>query len=188
MAGAKITLDLNCQAAEAKLQQVMAVMHQPQALLQDWGEVLVESTQARFTSQTGPDGKIWQALSPRYARRKKRHQDKALVLDGYLRDLLRYQISGNELQVGSDRKYAAIHQLGGEIDIAARSQQLYFRQNKAGDVSRLFVKKNKSNFAQWATIGNYRIKIPARPFLGVSTNDEAKLLQKAEDRLLGKNS
>lgn len=185
MAGANIQIEYNSQAVLSRLHGMLDATAKSGALLQDWGEALVESTQRRFTSQTGPDGQVWQALSPRYAKRKKRHQDKALVLDGYLRDLLRYQVNGDELLIGSDRKYAAIHQFGGEIDIAARSQQMYFRQYKAGHVSQLFVKKGRSNFAQWATIGAHSIKIPARPFLGVSTEDETMLLQKAEDRLLG---
>ncbi|HBY4608940.1 TPA: phage virion morphogenesis protein, partial [Klebsiella pneumoniae] len=112
---------------------------------------------------------------------------------GYLKNTIRYQASDDELAVGSNRAYAAIHQFGGEIQIAARSQQAYFRHDaKTNEVSPQFVNRRRANFSQWVSLGPYTIKIPARPWLGTSNRDDDELLaiaQKHLDRALsGKSS
>jgi phage gpG-like protein len=140
------------------------------------GEHLMIVHRERFARQAAPDGTPWQALSPRYLRRKKKNKGKMLQLEGYLANTLRYQISPNELLFGSNRPYAAIHQFGGEIQIAARSQRAYFRQGKNGTVGNQFTQKKKSNFTQWVTLGAYTIRIPARPFLGTSDADNDALV------------
>ncbi len=169
MAGA--TLEFDAAGALAVINEAAQAMGRPEPLLRDIGEYLLIAHDQRFASQTSPDGTPWQALSPAYQRRKRKNQDKILVLDGYLKNTLRYQVSNDELLFGTNRQYAAIHHFGGTIDFAARSQQTYFRQGKNGEVGNLFVNKHKSNFAQWVTIGAYQIRIPARPFLGVSDSD-----------------
>ena len=169
MAGA--TLEFDAAAALAVINEVAQAMGRPEPLLHDIGEYLMIAHDQRFASQTSPEGTPWQALSPRYQRRKRKNGDKILVLDGYLKNTLRYQVNGDELLFGSNRPYAAIHQFGGTIDVASRRQQAYFRQGKNGEVGNRFVSKRKSNFAQWVTIGAYQIRIPARPFLGVSESD-----------------
>jgi phage virion morphogenesis protein len=183
VAGASIQFEYDNQAVLARIRQIATTLGTPEPLLRDFGEVLLESTEQRFSTQQSPDGVPWQALSPRYQMRKHLNADKILTLRGYLGGGMRYQVSGDTLAVGTNSKYGAIHQFGGEIHIAARSQQVYFKQDKSGEVGRLFVKKAKSNFAQWVTIGAYTIKIPARSFLGVSQADEAAMLAKAAERL-----
>lgn len=182
MAG--VTLEFDNAAALAYIQAAADALGNPEPLLRDMGEYLMIAHDARFASQSAPDGTPWQALSPSYLRRKRKNQDKILRLDGYLANTLRYQVNGGELLFGSNRSYAAIHQFGGEIQVAARSQQAYFRQDdKTGEVGNRFVAKRKSNFAQWVTMGPYSIRIPARPFLGTSAADDAELLTIAQNYL-----
>lgn len=182
MAG--VTLEFDNAAALAYIQAAADALGNPEPLLRDMGEYLLIAHDTRFASQSAPDGTPWQALSPSYLRRKRKNQDKILRLDGYLANTLRYQVSGGELLFGSDRPYAAIHQFGGEIQIAARSQQAYFRRDgKTGEVGNRFVAKRKSNFAQWVSMGPYSIHIPARPFLGTSSADDEELLTIAQDYL-----
>lgn len=78
------------------------------------------------------------------AERKKKNADKILVLDSYLKDLLRYQVSegGTALDLGTDRVYGDTHQFG--------------------DPDR---------------------NIPARPFLGLSDQDKAEVLEIIHDHL-----
>ncbi|TBU75205.1 phage virion morphogenesis protein [Phytopseudomonas daroniae] len=173
MAGA--TVELESQAVLAAIRAATEALGNPDRMLRDMGEYLMIAHDQRFASQTAPDGTPWQALSPAYQRRKKKNADKILVLDGYLKNTLRYQVEGNELVFGSNRVYAAIQHFGGEIQMPARSQQAYFRQDKSGDIGNQFVSKRRSNFSQWVTLGPYTIKIPARPFLGTSTADDAEL-------------
>lgn len=173
MAG--LTLDYRDDAVLAALQAIVDALGDPAPMLRDMGEYLLIAQGKRFASQTAPDGTPWQPLSPSYQRRKKKNKDKILQLDGYLKNLMRYQVKGSELQFGSDRLYAAILHFGGDINIAARSQHAYFRQDKSGEVGNRFVGKRKSNFAQRVTIGAYTIHIPARPIVGTSTEDDTEL-------------
>lgn len=175
MTGARIEFDHK--EALAVITQAVAALNDPQPMFKDIGGYLMMAHRQRFDQQVSPDGIAWQALSPRYLKRKKKNRDKILRLDGRLANDLRYQNSDTELLFGSNMAYAAIHQFGGTIDMPARSQQAYFKQAKNGTIGKRFVKKTKSNFAQWVTIGAYKIKIPARPWLGVSAEDESELLR-----------
>ncbi|WP_312481050.1 phage virion morphogenesis protein [Stutzerimonas nitrititolerans] len=180
-----VTLEFDSAGALAVINEAAAAMGNPVAMFRDMGEYLLLAHDRRFASQTAPDGTPWQALSPRYQRRKKKNQDKILVLDGYLMNTLRYQASSEELLFGTNRRYAAIHHYGGDIEIAARSQQAYFRQDgRSGEVSNQFVSRRRSNFAQWVTIGGYTITIPARPLLGTSDDDNYALVNIAMKYLL----
>lgn len=182
------TLEFDAAGALAVVNEAAAAMGNPEPMLRDIGEYLTIAHDQRFISQTSPDGTPWQALSPAYQRRKRKNQDKILVLDGYLKNTLRYQVRADELLFGTNRKYAAIHHFGGVIDIASRSQQAYFRQNsKTGDVGNEFVSKRRSNFAQWVTIGAYKIQIPARPWLGTSADDNSAIAGIAMKYLLPAN-
>lgn len=182
MAG--VTLEYNNAEVLQALQSAVDVLQNPQAMFRDMGEYMLIALDARFESQTEPDGTPWQPLSPAYQKRKRKNQDKILTLDGYLKNTLRYQVSDNELAVGSNRIYAAIHQFGGEIQVAARSQQAYFNHDsKSGEVGPRFVNKRRANFSQWVTLGPYTIKIPARPWLGTSSQDDDELLAIANKHL-----
>lgn len=142
--------------------------------LNDIAEYLHQSTDDRFRQQVAPDGSPWAPLAPSTLARKK--SGRILREAGTLQDTLRHSISNNELSFGTDRPYGAIHQFGGKIEQAARSQQVYFRQGKDGTVGSRFVKKNRSNFAQWASRGAYTASLLARPYLGLSRDDEAEVI------------
>ncbi|HBI6270473.1 TPA: phage virion morphogenesis protein, partial [Serratia marcescens] len=76
-----------------------------------------------------------------------------------------------------------VHQFGATIEIAARSQQAYYRQKKNGEIDNRFVRKSKSNFAQWHTIPAHQVTIPARPWLGVSAEQGERLVELARNYL-----
>ncbi|MFT4190847.1 MAG: phage virion morphogenesis protein [Comamonas sp.] len=185
MAGASIKVDLDVSAAAAGLDRLDAALASPRPLMGQIGEaILLPSTKDRFSSQTGPDGQAWAPLSRRYAKRKKYNKDKVLTLRGYLRGQMRWQPDGDDaVRVGSNRVYARIHQLGGEIERKERSVQLYFRKNAKGVVGRLFVKKKAANLTKTATVGAHTVTVPARPFLGLSAADRQAIQQRAIDWL-----
>ena len=189
---AGVTLEYSSEKVLEALRAAADLMRSPAPMFRDMGEYMLIALDERFESQSAPDGTPWQALSPTYQRRKRKNQDKILVLDGYLKNTIRYQASDDELAVGSNRAYAAIHQFGGEIQIAARSQQAYFRHDaKTNEVSPQFVNRRRANFSQWVSLGPYTIKIPARPWLGTSNRDDDELLaiaQKHLDRALSGES
>lgn len=125
---------------------------------------------------SSPEGAPWAALDPSYQRRKKKNSNAILVLNGYLRNTLRGQVRADGLEFGTDRPYGAIHHFGGLIDIAARSQKVYFRVGQDGVVGRRFVSRRKANFSQWAPRGAHQIRIPARPWLGTGPIGDAHIM------------
>jgi len=173
MAGTRLIID---QAELGRQNAFMAeqAARDPSGLMPRLGEYLQGSTQARFKSQTAPDGTPWAPLKQRYARRKRYNKDKVLTLRGYLRSYIHYQVTGGDsVEVGSNQKYAAIHQFGGEIDMPERQATVRYR-SVAGKV--LFAgKKHKRATERTVTIPVHFVKIPARPFLGLSAEDDREI-------------
>lgn len=173
MTGTTFKLTIEDQAARAALGRLADV--DVGDLLPRLGEYLLRATQDRFKTQTAPDGTPWAPLQPRYARRKKYNRDKILTLRGYLRSGIRYQVTGpDEVEVGTNLVYAAIHQLGGAIAQHAQSRKTRFR-TVAGRT--LFAKSSHKRGVteRWVSRPAYQANIPARPYLGVSAADEAAL-------------
>ncbi|EDI5553123.1 phage virion morphogenesis protein [Salmonella enterica subsp. enterica serovar Poona] len=181
MSGVTLTLDYR-DAMHVLLGMEQQLRH-PKPMLDKMGEALLDFHRQRFKDQESPSGEAWQELSRRYKKRKKRNKDKILVLDGTLRNTLRWQIRGNEMLFGTDRPYGAIHQFGGTIEIAARSQQAYYRQLRSGRVKNQFVRKKRANYSEWHTIGAYSITMPARRWLGVSDTEKIRLVDIARNHL-----
>ena len=183
MAGTRLTID------KAELERLSALMAEQAArdtsgLMRRLGEYLLESTQRRFKDQVKPNGEKWKELDERYARRKKRNKDKVLTLRGYLRSYIHYQVMGADaVEVGSNQKYAAIHQFGGEIDKPERQAAVRYR-SVAGKV--LFAgKKHKRATERAVTIPVHFVKIPARPFLGLSAEDDREISRIIREWLAG---
>lgn len=60
-------------------------------------------------------------MKARYAKRSQYNPRKILTLSGYLRNGFLHQVTGDiSVEVGANLAYAAIHQLGGDIDMPAR--------------------------------------------------------------------
>lgn len=186
MAGTNITVQLDLADADRSLQKLDAGLAQPKQLLASIGEQLLRSTKDRFKTQAAPDGTPWPALSRRYAKRKKYNKDRVLTLRGYLRNSIAYQPDGDDaVQVGTNRVYAAIHQLGGSIDMPARQSAIYLHRNARGKIGRRFVKKSRANVQRDVTIGAHQVNIPARRFLGLSATDRVEIAARTQAWLRG---
>ena len=172
MAGTRITATVT----DAQARAMLARLGEPGTddLMPRLGEYLQSSTQKRFKTQTAPDGTPWAPLQPRYARRKKYAKDKILTLRGYLRSGIHHQVTGAaEVEVGSNTKYAAIHQLGGEIDKPERQATARYR-SVAGRT--LFAgRKHKLATERQVAIPAHQVIIQARPFLGISAEDDREI-------------
>lgn len=112
MAGATLEIRIDDTALRSALAQLRATTGDLRPVFRDLGEALLNSTRARFSTQTAPDGSPWAALSPAYARRKKQNRDKILTLRGHLRGTLASQVTPDALLVGTNRIYGAAHQFG----------------------------------------------------------------------------
>lgn len=147
-------------------------------LMREMAAAMGDAVEENFARQGRPE---WMGWSPAYARR--RRGGKILQKSGRLAASITQYSDNDEAAVGTNVKYAAIHQFGGEISIAPRSQQAYYRRNRDGSVGNRFVKKSRSDFSQWNTIGAYKIRMPARPYLHLAEEDVSRMEKTAEDYL-----
>jgi phage virion morphogenesis protein len=181
MSGAFV--EVSAEELRRSLALLQAQLGNLEPFYRDAGKYLLRSHRDRWARQVSPDGGPWQALSPAYLKAKPKNKDKILVLDGKLQQL-HYALDAESLAVGTDRIYGAIHQFGGKIKHKARQGSVYFHHDPhTGEVGNRFVKKGDSTFAQDVTVGEHETDIPARPFLGLSGDDEAELLALLADHL-----
>jgi phage virion morphogenesis protein len=143
-------------------------------VFEDMGEYLIGSIQDRFDAQESPTGEPWQDLAPKTWRYKR--IKKILTESSNLRSRNVYAATDQEVAVGNNVVYGAMHQFGGEVQQYGRSQLAYFKvHKKTGNLLPGFKKRRQSNFAKWVTLPDYTISIPARPYLGISESDAAEL-------------
>jgi phage virion morphogenesis protein len=188
MAGAHITTTIDDAQARAALER-----HADPGtanLMPRLGEYLERSTKDRFKTQTAPDGRKWEDFAPlkeRYKRRKKYNKDKILTLRGYLRSQIRHQVlAADKVAVGTNTKYAGVHQEGGTIEQLAQSRKVRYR-SVAGRVLFAGAKHKRGVTERWVERGAYTVNIPARPFLGISAADDVEIREIIMDWVIGRD-
>lgn len=180
MVGAAIEIRADGESAVAKALSLYADVDKRQLRLYElMGAKLVDNIRRRWEVGEGLYGK-W-PLSVRVMR-----QGGTTLRDtSRLMNSITNNTTSNGFEVGTDVEYGAIHHFGGEIKHEARQSTVYFRQNqKTGVVGNRFVRQTRSNFAQDVTVGAYTVKIPARAWLGLTSDDEHDLLNIIEDVVL----
>ena len=162
MAGSFITISVEDAAARAMLNKLGQMDTAP--LMRRLGERIQAWTQDRFDAnqQQAPNGTPWAKLNPKYAQNKPRHlQNRKLTLSGHLRKSIRWQLLDSQsVLVGTNVKYAAIHQFGGTIRP---------KKGKALAFGGRFVQS---------------VTIPARPYLGISEQDNKEIREIIKDWVL----
>lgn len=135
------------------------------------GEYLQRSTWERFDAQKDPSGKPWAPLKASTRLRKK--TSKILIESSRLRDSIAYRANNDQVEVGTNVAYAAIHQLGGKTKAATirpvRKKALFW-PGASHPV---------------ASVNHPGSEIPARPFLGVSDADRSEILDIVSDHVMG---
>lgn len=149
MTGAAFEFTLDDTQIMDALDRLQAGTSEPQPLLQEIGAYGVHSTQARFATETAPDGTRWAALNPAYAELKGAGRN-ILTRSGKLKDDMSWHAGAAEVSWGSSRIYAAVHQFGATI-----------KPRNVGSLGLVpvFLVRVKS------------VTIPARPYLGISPAD-----------------
>jgi phage virion morphogenesis protein len=135
-------------------------------LLQSIGVEMETQTQERFDTQKSPDGDSWKALAQKtkdYYNSRGLAARSILVGEGTLRDSITSEVQGGawSVLVGAAMEYAAVHQFGAQI--VPKSAKALFVPGYG------MLKK---------------VNIPARPYLGVSS-DDAKAIEAAVAVFLG---
>lgn len=164
---------------EKSLGELINRLEHREPLMRELAAAMSDAVEENFAREGRPAWMGWKSNSY-WA---KRRGGKILQKSGRLAKSITQVSSNDEAMVGTNVKYARIHQEGGEISIASRSQRAYYRQHKDGSVGKRFVKKSRSNFSQWHTIGAYKITMPARPFLHLTKDDVSGMEKTAEDYL-----
>lgn len=166
-----------------RLEQLQKDLARRDLMLEQIGHALENSVHARFRSMTDPSGKRWKALSARYLRAKK-NNDKILTLEGRLNDQIVHQIQGDTVTVGTNVPYAAIHQFGGTVAIGEQTVTRK-RGTKGKNKGRFMVGTTKAKHAVVSTfkIPAHKVRIPARPFLGLSEADRVEVRETIKDHI-----
>lgn len=120
-----------------------------QPLLDHIAWMIAQQARARIDSEKrGPDGKAWPP---------NKTGDSILLKTKALRDSITSTEGRNPAVIGSGLIYAGIHQTGGTI-LPKKAKRLVFRLG------------NKTIFAR-------KVTIPARPYLGISAENAADILE-----------
>lgn len=174
MAGVSLALT-GQEEALAGLAEYAARAKNARGMFETIGASLVTSATHRFETGVGPDGSPWPPSLRALA-----EGGKTLVLSARLMRSNTYVASDSGVEVGTNVIYAAIHQLGGTINIPARQQELHFRTNKRTGQQR-FSKAKRATSSKTASIGAHTVTMPARPWLGIDDDDAREIIRIAED-------
>lgn len=159
-----ITIQADTAATDAALARLDAALDDPFPLMSDLGELLATSTKERFAQGVSPDGLRWapksQTTLERYGIRKSNRVDIRPLFgpSGALNSTIYPEPSRDEVLIGSALIYAAVQQFG-----AAKGA---------------FGNMANGSPIPWGTI-------PARPFLGISAEDETGIEATVEEYLTG---
>lgn len=123
------------------------------------GEVVRTGTVERFENSESPEGDRW-----KNSIRANSEGGKTLVQSAGLKNSISVHATAKGFAVGTNKKYAAIHQFGGTIR-AKSKKGLIFKINGK------FARKQE-------------VEIPARPFLGISDSDK-KEVKSTMDEYIG---
>lgn len=123
-------------------------------------EGLRASTVERFRSEESPEGVKWKPSI-----RAQQMDGKTLTKSVGLKNSIQTKADSMGAAVGTNKIYAATHQFGDERTIRAKKGR-YLRFQIDG---------------RWVSVPSVRINIPARPFLGISKEDEEEIREMLEE-------
>ena len=147
--------------AEAGLARLATLVADLTPMMDSIGALLVSNTQERFMTGIAPDGEKWKP-----SQRAIDEDGQTLLDSGQLRASIAHKASRDQVEVGTNKIYAAVHQLGATI----RAKNVPFLRFKVGD--------------RW--VSKPSVTIGARPFLGFNATDrkdvEALVVEELEKR------
>ena len=152
MSGVKLHIDIDDRRINEVLSRLIATGQDLEPVMEDIATYGESSTRGRFNQSVDPDGKPWKP-----SQRVQERGGKTLIDHGHLLDSIVSNAGSDFAEWGSNAIYAAIHQAGGEI----RPKNKPYLAFKLPDGSFRRVKK---------------VTIPARPFLGISDEDEGNIV------------
>lgn len=158
------------QEIERRLGRLVGAFENLEPLMAKIGIYLESATILRFEDQRGPDGRKWQQ-----SERARRDGGKTLVDTSQLRSSITHQSSARRAEVGTNKIYGGIHQYGmnESVSVSAHTRT----------VTSAFGKPLPGGLT-YAVAGFERLmNMPARPFLGLSSEDEEEIGFLIEDHV-----
>lgn len=146
--------------AELALGRLAHAVEDRASLLYVLGEYLESATIERFTREEAPDGQAWSESI-----RAREEGGKTLSDQGLLKGSITHNVRGDTIEVGTNLIYAGVHQFGATIR-PKKGQYLKF-------------------FLPGGLVFAKEVTIPARPYLGISAEDQTELLALTEDHIAG---
>lgn len=152
MAGIELRHEIRDEEVADMLGRMRRNVENLRPALLEIGEHLQGAVEERFRSETDPEGRPWEPLSD-FTKANKRN-DQILTESGGsgLRGSIHYRAGKDVLEQGTNKIYGAIHQLGGTV--------------KAKGGGALAIGRPGGAFALVK-----QVTIPARPYLGLSSED-----------------
>jgi len=152
-----IEVKIDSREVEAELKKLEARTENLKPVFEDIGEYLIVSTRQRFLDKEAPDGTPWARNSP-LTQALKGKNDPLIGESKSLSRYFSYNASSRSLEFGSPMKYAAVQHFGAKQGAFGRSE--------------------RGTPLPWG-------RIPARPFLGLSSKDRAEILDIVREYLAG---
>lgn len=152
--------------AEEVGRRLKAIPTEP--LYREIGDYMVLETDDRFVKEEAPDGTPWEPLSP--ATLAAKTTDKILQekgTKGGLRGNIRAQLRDGGVAVGVNKLYGRVHQLGFEGDVRVPAHTRTITQAFGRPLDEPVEVEAHTR----------HMKVPARPFLGVSEENRAVIGQ-----------
>lgn len=191
-----ITVDINDDGARRKIGDILERLTDGRTLFKRISEALQTETEANFAAQGRPH---WVPLAAAtIAARQKRSNGgtvlKILQDSGSLAGSISAAYGPDFALIGSNKRYAAIHQFGGTIDRAPYPTRVRLRTDAKGNLIRqgdegsakgraVFAKdKHKRARETWAQVDAYQVTIPARPYLPFTGSSVSATLQPEASR------
>ena len=154
-----ITYNIKDLEAKAAIKQARRRLENPEKALKECGLVLLRSVARNFKAGGRP-------VRWRPSKRALREGGKTLIDTARLKNSMTMRVLGRSLTVGTNVKYARIHQLGGKLNnnVTVKQHYRYITQafGKEIDGRKVLVKQHQRKMDTY---------IPARPFLKVQAGD-----------------
>jgi phage virion morphogenesis protein len=160
---------------DAALARLARLGQSPAPLMRAIANYGENSTRLRFERQTGPDGQRWQP-----SRRARKSGGATLKLSRRLLRSITSVHGSHSAAWGTNVVYGRIHQLGGVIERAPYSTKVRLRTDRQGNLLRQGKNGRLARFAKdshqgvresWHEVRAFKIRMPARPYLGVNRAD-----------------
>lgn len=155
----RIRIGIDDEAVAGALDRLLAAGSDLTPAMDAIGGALVLSTEERFEFERAPGGSPWPPSI-----RALVTGGKTLTDSGRLGDSITHDAGRDSVRVGTNVRYAAVHQFGATISAKA-APLLVFR------IPGLGLRRKKS------------VRIPARPFLGIDDDDRGRIADELTDYL-----